>query len=87
MTSVLQHTAPKHTKFWLLGEFLSPRFKAELPKLAAHHGCEFGLLDYPWPEGVRPQEQKLRTIWGYKVLFLDVLFPAEVSKVVFIDAD
>ena len=87
MTSVLQHTAPKHTKFWLLGEFLSPRFKAELPKLAAHHGCEYGLLDYPWPEGVRPQEQKLRTIWGYKVLFLDVLFPAEVSKVVFIDAD
>lgn len=33
------------------------------------------------------QTEKQRIIWGYKILFLDVLFPLEVKKIIYIDAD
>ena len=33
------------------------------------------------------QTQKQRIIWGYKILFLDVLFPLNVKKVIYVDAD
>jgi UDP-glucose:glycoprotein glucosyltransferase len=26
-------------------------------------------------------------IWGYKILFLDVLFPLSLKKIVYVDAD
>ena len=26
-------------------------------------------------------------IWGYKILFLDVLFPLDVKKIIYVDAD
>jgi hypothetical protein len=29
---------------------------------------------------------KHRQIWGYKILFLDVLFPLDVEKIIFVDA-
>ena len=29
----------------------------------------------------------MREIWAYKILFLDVLFPLGVKKVIFMDAD
>lgn len=34
-----------------------------------------------------PQTEKQRIIWGYKILFLDVLFPLDVKKIIYIDAD
>jgi UDP-glucose:glycoprotein glucosyltransferase len=40
-----------------------------------------------WPTWLRAQSEKQRTIWGYKILFLDVLFPLSLDKVVFVDAD
>ncbi|CAJ0935770.1 unnamed protein product [Ranitomeya imitator] len=33
------------------------------------------------------QTEKQRIIWGYKILFLDVLFPLAVDKILFVDAD
>ena len=33
------------------------------------------------------QKEKQRIIWGYKILFLDVLFPLDVKKVIFVDTD
>ena len=29
----------------------------------------------------------MRLIWAYKILFLDVLFPLDVKKIIFVDAD
>lgn len=29
----------------------------------------------------------MRLIWAYKILFLDVLFPLNVKKIIFVDAD
>ena len=86
MVSVMKHT--KHTvKFWFIEQFLSPSFKATLPHLAEHYGFEFEMVTYKWPHWLRGQKEKQREIWGYKILFLDVLFPLDLDKVIFVDAD
>ncbi|KAF5093935.1 hypothetical protein D0Z00_003783 [Geotrichum galactomycetum] len=84
--SVMKHT--DHTvKFWLIENFLSPSFKQFLPHLAEKYGFKYELISYKWPSWLRPQAEKQRTIWGYKILFLDVLFPQSLDKVIFVDAD
>ncbi len=86
MVSVMRHT--KHTvKFWFIKQFLSPSFKASLPHLAAHYKFDYALVTYKWPHWLRGQKEKQREIWGYKILFLDVLFPLSLEKVIFVDAD
>lgn len=37
--------------------------------------------------GVCLQTEKQRVIWAYKILFLDVLFPLNLRKVIFVDSD
>jgi UDP-glucose:glycoprotein glucosyltransferase len=86
MVSVMKHT--KHTvKFWFIEQFLSPSFKSTLPHLAEHYGFEYEMVTYKWPYWLRGQKEKQREIWGYKILFLDVLFPLDLDKVIFVDAD
>jgi UDP-glucose:glycoprotein glucosyltransferase len=86
MLSVMSHTT--HTvKFWFIEQFLSPSFKSFLPHLAAHYHFSFELVTYKWPHWLRAQKEKQREIWGYKILFLDVLFPLSLQKVIFVDAD
>ena len=86
MVSVMKHT--KHTvKFWLIKQFLSPSFKASLPHLARHYNFSYELVTFKWPHWLRGQKEKQREIWGYKILFLDVLFPLHLDKVIFVDAD
>jgi hypothetical protein len=84
--SVIKHTkAP--VKFWFLKNYLSPQFKEYLPLMAQKYGFEYGLVMYKWPTWLHKQTVKMRTIWAYKVLFLDVLFPLKVGKIIFVDAD
>ncbi|KAI9676719.1 MAG: hypothetical protein M1822_008282 [Bathelium mastoideum] len=86
MVSVMRHT--NHTvKFWFIEQFLSPSFKSFLPILAAEYGFDFEMVTYKWPHWLRGQKEKQREIWGYKILFLDVLFPLDLDKVIFVDAD
>ncbi|KAI9735982.1 MAG: hypothetical protein M1834_001448 [Cirrosporium novae-zelandiae] len=86
MVSVMKHT--KHTvKFWFIEQFLSPSFKSFLPHLATEYGFEYEMVTYKWPHWLRAQKEKQREIWGYKMLFLDVLFPLSLDKVIFVDAD
>lgn len=86
MVSVMKHTT--HTvKFWFIEQFLSPSFKRSLPHLAAHYGFKYEMVTYKWPHWLRGQKEKQREIWGYKILFLDVLFPLDLDKVIFVDAD
>lgn len=86
MVSVMKHT--KHTvKFWFIEQFLSPSFKDFIPHLAAEYGFEYEMVTYKWPHWLRGQTEKQREIWGYKILFLDVLFPLSLDKVIFVDAD
>jgi UDP-glucose:glycoprotein glucosyltransferase len=74
-------------KFWLIETPMSPRFKRLLPHLAEKYGFEYGLVNYKWPHWLTRQTEKQRQIWAYKVLFLDVLFPLDVEKIIFVDAD
>jgi UDP-glucose:glycoprotein glucosyltransferase len=86
MLSVMKHT--NHTvKFWFIEQFLSPSFKSFLPHLATHYGFSYEMVTYKWPHWLRGQKEKQREIWGYKILFLDVLFPLSLDKVIFVDAD
>ncbi|KAL4819346.1 UDP-glucose:glycoprotein glucosyltransferase-domain-containing protein [Aspergillus spinulosporus] len=86
MVSVMKNT--KHTvKFWFIEQFLSPSFKSFLPHLASEYGFSYEMVTYKWPHWLRAQKEKQREIWGYKILFLDVLFPLSLDKVIFVDAD
>eukprot|EP00759_Apiculatamorpha_spiralis_P001409 PhF_6_TR10536/c1_g1_i1/m.16639/K11718/HUGT; UDP-glucose:glycoprotein glucosyltransferase len=86
MFTVTQTTKAK-VKFWFIENFLSPKFKKMLPHYAKKFNCEYALVTYKWPHWLRRQTEKQRTIWGYKVLFLDVLFPLDVDRIVYVDAD
>ncbi|KAK7516175.1 UDP-glucose:glycoprotein glucosyltransferase-like protein [Phyllosticta citriasiana] len=86
MVSVMKHT--NHSvKFWFIEQFLSPSFKSFLPHLAAEYGFRYEMVTYKWPHWLRGQKEKQREIWGYKILFLDVLFPLSLDKIIFVDAD
>jgi len=86
MLSVTKRTSTK-VKFWLFENFLSPNFKASAMAMAERIGCEVEFVTYKWPEWLRGQSEKQRIIWGYKILFLDVLFPLNVKKIIYVDAD
>ncbi|KAG3112481.1 UDP-glucose:glycoprotein glucosyltransferase [Phytophthora idaei] len=86
MSSVLKRTNNPVT-FWLLENFLSPDFKKSIPVLREQFGMDIRLVTYKWPNWLRQQTEKQRIIWGYKILFLDVLFPLGVQKIIYVDAD
>ncbi|CAG2166772.1 unnamed protein product [Oppiella nova] len=84
--SVLKNTKTP-VKFWFLKNYLSPSFKNVLPFMAKKYNFEYSLVQYKWPRWLHQQTDKQRIIWGYKILFLDVLFPLDVKKIIFVDAD
>jgi len=86
MLSVVKRTSVR-VKFWLLENFLSPSFKDWIPEMARHYDFDVEFVTYKWPTWLRRQTEKQRIIWGYKILFLDVLFPLDVKKIIYIDAD
>ncbi|XP_055465900.1 UDP-glucose:glycoprotein glucosyltransferase 2 [Psammomys obesus] len=86
MLSVLRNTKTP-VKFWFLKNYLSPTFKEVIPHMAKEYGFQYDLVQYKWPRWLHQQTEKQRIIWGYKILFLDVLFPLAVDKVIFVDAD
>eukprot|EP01043_Picozoa_sp_COSAG02_P042101 COSAG02_NODE_3549_length_6580_cov_7.819883_2_plen_1698_part_00 len=83
---VRAHTAAP-LKFWFLSNYASPHFKKFMPRMAVELGFEFEFVTYAWPHWLHRQTEKQRVMWAYKILFLDVLFPVAVKKVIFLDAD
>lgn len=84
--SVLRNTN-RTVKFWFIENFLSPSFLEFIPHFAKEYGFQYELVTYKWPSWLRAQKEKQRIIWAYKILFLDVLFPMDLKKVIFVDAD
>ncbi|KAF4675240.1 hypothetical protein FOL47_008079 [Perkinsus chesapeaki] len=84
--SVRNHTTSKLC-FWFVDQFLSPQFREFIPQLAEEYNFEYRFVTYKWPTWLNPQSEKQRLIWAYKILFLDVLFPPSVNRIIFIDAD
>merc|ERR1719391_329472 len=87
MLSVMKTTKAAKVKFWILKNFLSPSLKDFIPEYAARYGFEYEYVHYKWPRWLNQQKERQRTIWGYKILFLDVLFPLSLKKIIFVDAD
>jgi len=84
--STIRHTkAP--VKFWILKHYLSPSLRDFLPAFAAEYGFQYEYVQYKWPRWLNQQKEKQRIIWGYKILFLDVMFPLDVKKILFVDTD
>ncbi|KAL8061150.1 hypothetical protein ABFX02_02G069400 [Erythranthe guttata] len=84
--SVLKNTH-RPVKFWFIKNYLSPQFKDVIPHMAHEYGFEYELITYKWPTWLHKQKEKQRIIWAYKILFLDVIFPLALEKVIFVDAD
>lgn len=84
--SVLKNTN-RPVKFWFIKNYLSPQFKDLIPHMAREYGFEYELITYKWPTWLHKQKEKQRIIWAYKILFLDVIFPLALEKVIFVDAD
>ena len=55
--------------------------------MAEEYGFQYELVMYKWPSWLKAQKKKQCIIWAYKILFLDVLFPMDLKKVIFINAD
>ncbi|GMH85995.1 hypothetical protein TrST_g9973 [Triparma strigata] len=86
MLSLTQSTKnPVH--FYLLDTYLSPGFREEATILSESLNCKVTFVSYKWPPWLRSQSTIQRRIWGYKILFLDVLFPQNLKKIIFVDAD
>ncbi|CAN7053976.1 unnamed protein product [Brassica rapa subsp. trilocularis] len=84
--SVLKNTN-RPVKFWFIKNYLSPQFKDVIPHMAQEYNFEYELITYKWPSWLHKQKEKQRIIWAYKILFLDVIFPLSLEKVIFVDAD
>ncbi|MEW5302056.1 MAG: hypothetical protein WDW36_004866 [Sanguina aurantia] len=84
--SVIGNTQHR-VKFWFIKNYMSPHHKAILPLMSAHFGFEYEFVTYKWPQWLHKQTDKQRIIWAYKILFLDVLFPLSVPRMIFLDSD
>ncbi|KAF5311086.1 hypothetical protein D9619_007791 [Psilocybe cf. subviscida] len=72
--------------FTVASGLLYERFEF-IPHMAEKYNFQYELVTYKWPSWLRAQTEKQRIIWAYKILFLDVLFPMDLKKVIFVDAD
>lgn len=74
-------------KFWFIDNYMSPQMKEFIPIMASLYDFEYEFVTYKWPSWLHKQTEKQRIIWAYKILFLDVLFPLGLKKVIFCDSD
>lgn len=78
----------KHTvKFWILENFVSPQHRKILPIISSRYGFEFTFCSYVWPFWMPIEKQRQRLFWGYKILFLDLIFPSDLKRIIYVDAD
>ncbi|KAI3382756.1 hypothetical protein SNEBB_007742 [Seison nebaliae] len=86
MLTVLKNTKTK-VKFWFLKNYLSPTYIKFIDVYSKKYGFDYQFVSYKWPRWLLKQKEKQRIIWGYKILFLDVLFPLNIRRMIFVDAD
>jgi UDP-glucose:glycoprotein glucosyltransferase len=86
MISVVRH-ASCPVKFWLLRNFLSRELHQDLRVLAEKYKFTYEFVEYRWPDFVPAQSERNREIWGFKILFLDAIFPLTLKRVIYLDAD
>ena len=87
MVLSVRKTTRRPLKFWFLRNYASPAFAEYVDSMSREYGFSYDFLTYQWPDWLNPQAELQRRMWAYKILFLDVLFPLDVSRVIFVDAD
>lgn len=87
IASVRKNNPELTIKFWILENYITPEFRQLMQLISKKYTVQYEFINYKWPKFLRNQKSKERTIWGYKILFLDVLFPQDLDNVIFIDAD
>jgi UDP-glucose:glycoprotein glucosyltransferase len=55
--------------------------------MARKYQFRFDFVEYHWPSWVTRQSERQRVIWGNKILFIDALFPMNLTRVIYLDAD
>lgn len=86
MISVMKNTNYS-VHFWFLQNFISAQFKEDLSTMSKKYDFEYHFVEYHWPHWLTRQSERQRVIWGNKILFLDALFPMNLSRIIYIDAD
>ena len=86
MISVMKNTNSS-VHFWFLKNFISAQFMNDLKIFSKKYGFKFDFVEYHWPSWVTRQNERQRIIWGNKILFFDALFPMNVTRIIYIDAD
>ncbi|GBF95627.1 UDP-glucose:glyco glucosyltransferase [Raphidocelis subcapitata] len=84
--SVIKNTKSR-VKFWIIKNYMSPHHRRVVPEMAKAYGFDYEFITYKWPHWLHKQTDKQRIIWAYKILFLDVLFPLDTGRVIFVDSD
>ncbi|GAV53684.1 hypothetical protein ZYGR_0AK01860 [Zygosaccharomyces rouxii] len=75
-------------RFWLLDQpFISHSLRKFIDAINLDTKLDgsIELVKYEWPPWLRPQRFLERRMDAYKVLFLDVLFPQSVSRIIYMD--
>ena len=72
-------------KFWIYNEFITSAFKETIKELSEKLNFEVEFVDYNRPLWLRPQMSKERIVKAKKILYLDVLFPLDLERVIYID--
>ncbi|KAF4392729.1 hypothetical protein F8388_010752 [Cannabis sativa] len=81
------HLYERFLKIMILSVLKNTNRPDLIPHMAEEYGFEYELVTYKWPTWLHKQKEKQRIIWAYKILFLDVIFPLSLEKVIFVDAD
>uniref|UniRef100_A0A0R3RF81 UDP-glucose:glycoprotein glucosyltransferase n=1 Tax=Elaeophora elaphi TaxID=1147741 RepID=A0A0R3RF81_9BILA len=81
------HLYERFLRIMILSVMKHTKHPETLPQMAEHYGFKYEFIEYRWPRWLHQQTEKQRVMWGYKILFLDVLFPLNVRKIIFVDAD
>jgi UDP-glucose:glycoprotein glucosyltransferase len=55
--------------------------------MAALLDFQYELVDFMWPPWLNEPTTKMRRVWACKILFLDVIFPLDLERIIFMDAD
>lgn len=81
--------ADKKTKIWILDQpFLSKSFKEFCQKASNSddfQGSSVEFIKFKWPLWLRPQRFSDRRMDLFKVLFADIIFPQNISKIVYLE--
>lgn len=87
LIKTISENTSKSVKIWLLENFLSEKIRRELPQLSKTFGFQYEFVSYKWPLWLRQQSDRSRQLAAYKILFLDVIFPEDLQKVIVMDVD